>query len=162
MSITTKRGDAGETDLLYGKRVPKTHPRMVALGAVDELTSALGLVRVHAAKELTKSVLPRIQKELIAVMGLMAVAKEDFARYTKDGFSTIGPEHVETLTREAAGLEKSLPPVTDWVLPEANNALRPLIWIWPAPFAAEPSGMYFHSRAMTRHQTCLFQPTSTV
>lgn len=123
MSITTKRGDAGETDLLYGKRVPKTHPRMIALGSVDELTSALGLVRVHAGKELTKTMLPRIQQELIAVMGLVAVAKEDFARYTKDGFSTIGLEHVETLTREAADLEKSLPPVTDWVLPGSKQCM---------------------------------------
>ena len=43
MSIATKTGDAGETSLMYGRRVPKTDPRVDAYGCVDELNSALGL-----------------------------------------------------------------------------------------------------------------------
>ena len=31
MAITTKRGDYGETDLMFGRRVPKDHPRVVAV-----------------------------------------------------------------------------------------------------------------------------------
>jgi cob(I)alamin adenosyltransferase len=42
--ITTGGGDGGETSLGDGSRVPKTDPRIVALGAVDELNAALGLV----------------------------------------------------------------------------------------------------------------------
>ena len=47
MSIATKTGDAGETSLMYGRRVPKTDPRVDAYGCVDELNSALGLVASH-------------------------------------------------------------------------------------------------------------------
>ena len=45
MSIVTKTGDDGTTALMYGRRVPKTHPRIEACGAVDELNAALGLAR---------------------------------------------------------------------------------------------------------------------
>ena len=48
MSIATKTGDAGETSLMYGRRVPKTDARVDAYGCVDELNSALGLVRATA------------------------------------------------------------------------------------------------------------------
>ena len=45
MKIYTKTGDAGETSLFGGGRAPKTHPRVEACGAVDELNSLLGLAR---------------------------------------------------------------------------------------------------------------------
>ena len=48
MSIATKTGDAGETSLMYGRRVPKTDARVDAYGCVDELNAALGLARVTA------------------------------------------------------------------------------------------------------------------
>jgi len=46
MSITTKRGDGGFTDLLFGGKVAKADPQIAALGAVDELNAALGFARV--------------------------------------------------------------------------------------------------------------------
>ena len=54
MSIATKTGDAGTTALLFGKRVPKTHPRVMTYGCVDELGSALGLCRAHCNHQPTK------------------------------------------------------------------------------------------------------------
>ena len=45
MSIVTKTGDGGTTALMYGRRVPKSHPRVEAYGTVDELNAALGLAR---------------------------------------------------------------------------------------------------------------------
>ena len=46
MSIITRRGDDGNTDLMYGGRASKNAPEVVACGAVDELNSSLGLLRV--------------------------------------------------------------------------------------------------------------------
>ena len=46
MKIYTKTGDGGETSLLGGLRVPKDHLRVAAYGDVDELSAALGTVRV--------------------------------------------------------------------------------------------------------------------
>ena len=47
MSIITGRGDSGETDLLFGKRIPKGALRVACLGAVDELNAALGVARAE-------------------------------------------------------------------------------------------------------------------
>jgi cob(I)alamin adenosyltransferase len=43
MSIITKRGDSGETDLLFSRRICKTSQRVAAMGVMDELNAALGL-----------------------------------------------------------------------------------------------------------------------
>ena len=48
--ITTKSGDGGETGLGNGQRVPKDHPRIAAVGAVDELNAVLGLLLAHRAE----------------------------------------------------------------------------------------------------------------
>ena len=41
--IYTRAGDAGETSLGDGSRVPKDHPRVTAYGTVDELNALLGV-----------------------------------------------------------------------------------------------------------------------
>ena len=69
MSISTRKGDNGETDLMFGRRVAKNHPRIIALGAVDELNTMLGIVLTHCKdqseiKERTVSV----QNDLIVLM----------------------------------------------------------------------------------------------
>ena len=82
-SITTKRGDDGTTGLLYGQRVPKDHPQIEALGACDELNVALGLARAAGANvhEATNTLLLAVQKDLVALMGELACAESDAARY---------------------------------------------------------------------------------
>ena len=40
--IYTRGGDEGETSLGDGTRVPKNHPRVEAVGEVDELNSLIG------------------------------------------------------------------------------------------------------------------------
>ena len=47
MKIYTRTGDAGETGLLGGGRVPKDHPRILAVGTIDELNAAIGVARCH-------------------------------------------------------------------------------------------------------------------
>ncbi len=72
MSIATRRGDEGETDLLFGCRLSKSHPRVHALGAVDELNAAFGPIRIAALKPETREVITTVQPWLIALMGELA------------------------------------------------------------------------------------------
>ena len=62
MSIATKTGDNGTTGLIYGRRVPKNHPRVEACGTLDELNSALGLARATATEKFLGENLFWIQK----------------------------------------------------------------------------------------------------
>ncbi|HEY6164246.1 MAG TPA: cob(I)yrinic acid a,c-diamide adenosyltransferase [Nitrososphaeraceae archaeon] len=43
MKIYTKTGDKGETGLIGGKRIPKSDPRIISYGLIDELNSNVGL-----------------------------------------------------------------------------------------------------------------------
>lgn len=93
-SITTRGGDTGETSLLFGRRVRKDHPRMVACGTVDELSACLGLVRATTALEGAAEVILRIQKVLVALMGELAVAEEDLERFEKSKLIRLSTDDV--------------------------------------------------------------------
>lgn len=105
MSIATKTGDAGETSLMYGRRVAKTDSRVDACGCVDELNAALGLARVSAPDRFISEHLLAVQKELIIVMGELATAPQDLARYRKDGFQLTTTAMVDRLTAVIDDLE---------------------------------------------------------
>ena len=106
MSIATKTGDKGETSLMYGRRVPKTDHRVDAYGCVDELNSALGLARAATDAPFVQEEILRAQKELITIMGELATAPEDLARYRKDGFEVTTSNMVDRLTAVIDELEK--------------------------------------------------------
>jgi cob(I)alamin adenosyltransferase len=123
MSIVTKTGDKGETALMYGRRVTKTHPRVEAYGSVDELTAALGLVRAAAIDNFVNEQVFAVQKDLIVLMGELATAAEDLDRYAKDGFSSTTAAMVDRIGSVIEDLErdKSLYP-KDWVIPGSNQS----------------------------------------
>ncbi len=52
--IYTRTGDTGETGLGDGRRVPKDHPRVEAIGEVDTLNSQLGLLLAGLAEQVTE------------------------------------------------------------------------------------------------------------
>ena len=70
MKIYTRTGDEGTTGLFGGARVPKTHPRVAAYGAVDELNAVLGIAVAGlspTADGALRSALSRIQARLFDV-----------------------------------------------------------------------------------------------
>jgi cob(I)alamin adenosyltransferase len=123
MSIATKTGDEGETSLMYGRRVPKTDPRVDAYGCVDELNSALGLARASASDPFLAEQILAVQKELVVVMGELATASEDMERYLKDGFQLTNAAMTDRLTAAVDDLEKNkLGKFKDWSIPGRNMA----------------------------------------
>ena len=65
--IYTKAGDKGKTSLGSGERLLKNHPRIHAIGEVDELNAFLGLVIHFATDEAMKDLLQKIQNDLFDV-----------------------------------------------------------------------------------------------
>ena len=118
MSIATKTGDAGETSLMYGRRVPKSDPRVDAYGCVDELNAALGLARVTANEPFVADHVLAIQKELITLMGELATAPADLPRYRNDGYELTTAGMVDRLTAVIDDLEKNkLVNFKGWAIP---------------------------------------------
>ncbi|MDQ6765476.1 MAG: cob(I)yrinic acid a,c-diamide adenosyltransferase [Verrucomicrobiota bacterium] len=118
MSIATKTGDAGQTSLMYGRRVPKSDGRVDTYGCVDELNAALGVARVTTGDSFIAEQLLEVQKELIIVMGELATAPEDAVRYRKDGFQSTSAAMVDRLTGAIDELEKNkLLHFKGWAIP---------------------------------------------
>ena len=120
MSIVTRTGDAGETALMYGRRVPKSHPRVRAYGEVDELTALLGMARASTRNQFLLANLEAIQKELIVLMGELATAIEDLPRFVKDGFRLVGPEMTATLDQLVREIEARQITFRGWAIPGAS------------------------------------------
>lgn len=99
MSIATKTGDAGETSLLSGQRVAKDHPRIDAVGFLDELNSQIGLIRSQGADEYIPD-LKNIQDEL-------------FEAGAFGGMNTALARLEESLNK----LEATLPTLDKFILP---------------------------------------------
>jgi cob(I)alamin adenosyltransferase len=117
VSIATKTGDDGTTALMYGRRVPKTHPRIEACGAVDELNAALGLARASAKHDFVRDNLLAIQKDLIVLMGETGVVADDLPRYVKDGYSQVTPEMTAKLDALVREIEAQKINSKGWVTP---------------------------------------------
>ncbi|HUA39234.1 MAG TPA: cob(I)yrinic acid a,c-diamide adenosyltransferase [Candidatus Sulfopaludibacter sp.] len=120
MSIVTKTGDGGTTALMYGRRVPKNHPRVEAYGTVDELNAALGLARATAGGDFVRDNLPAIQKDLVGLMGELAVLPEDLPRYVKDGYSVVAPEMTAKLDALVREIEAQNVSFKGWATPGAT------------------------------------------
>jgi cob(I)alamin adenosyltransferase len=120
VSIVTKTGDRGTTAVMYGRRMMKCHPRIEACGEVDELNSALGLARATAEEPRVSEILLPIQKDLVVLMGELAVAPEDLERYAREGFSLVSPEMTSRLETEITGLEAGEHRLQDWATPGAG------------------------------------------
>ncbi|MEN8772572.1 MAG: cob(I)yrinic acid a,c-diamide adenosyltransferase [Akkermansiaceae bacterium] len=105
MSITTKRGDQGFTDLLFGGKVSKGDPQIEALGAVDELNANLGMARVLLEGEAAEAI-DRIQAWLVTLMGELAMPVGKDAEYQEAGFGRISDTEIQWVEAWSASIEK--------------------------------------------------------
>lgn len=121
--IYTRTGDGGDTRLGTGEPVPKTSPRIVAYGTVDELNTQLGVVvAAGPAKELCEA-LRRIQNELLHAGAELCICPS--AREKKPG-PRIEAEHVTQLERLIDRLNGQLEPLKNFVLPGGTPAAAQL------------------------------------
>jgi cob(I)alamin adenosyltransferase len=120
MSIVTKGGDQGTTALMYGRRVPKSHPRIQATGAVDELNAALGVARASGRNSPQSELLVAIQNDLVLLMGELATELSDLPRYVQDGYSFLKPTMTAKLDATIKELESRNLHYQGWATPGAN------------------------------------------
>lgn len=110
--IYTRTGDDGSTGLAGGERVPKDHPRIEAIGSVDELNSAVGLLRAAQTGEAIDPVLEGIQHRLFDLGGELAMS----------GVVLVPPERTLELEQQLDRFNAGLPPLAEFVLPAGDEA----------------------------------------
>jgi cob(I)alamin adenosyltransferase len=114
--IYTRTGDAGETGLFGGGRVPKDHPRVAAYGDVDELNSAIGVARACAPIDLADQLLEAVQRDLFSIGGHLATPDPDKVRKSLER-ATLSDHRVTEFEAAIDAADEELPPLKAFVLP---------------------------------------------
>lgn len=110
--IYTRTGDGGTTGLGNGDRVTKDCPRVEAYGTVDELNSALGLLRAQELPQATDELLADIQQQLFDLGGELCIPDT----------STIDPDMIAKLETALDEMNAELPVLKEFVLPGGGRA----------------------------------------
>ncbi|MDB4581552.1 cob(I)yrinic acid a,c-diamide adenosyltransferase [Draconibacterium sp.] len=112
--VYTKTGDDGTTGLVGGNRVKKYDARLEAYGTIDELNTAIGLLRSYDIPESEKELLVQIQNKLFNI-GSRLASDEKGEKFTSN--LIIKEDHISILEQAIDKYEEDLPPLSDFILP---------------------------------------------
>ena len=110
--IYTRSGDKGSTGLGDGSRVEKDHPRIEAIGTVDELNSSIGLLRSRALPADLDELFLAIQHELFDLGAELSVP----------GRNAIDEACVTRLGQALDHYNADLPKLDEFILPAGGDA----------------------------------------
>ncbi|HVF94186.1 MAG TPA: cob(I)yrinic acid a,c-diamide adenosyltransferase [Sphingomonas sp.] len=122
--IYTRTGDDGTTGLVDGSRISKADPRLAVIGDVDEANSAIGVAIAALAARAPAEALTRIQSDLFDLGADLATPGEDFS--PSDMVLRIVDTQVARLEREIDDMNRSLAPLTSFILPGGDPAAAAL------------------------------------
>ena len=119
--IYTRQGDAGETSLAGGQRVPKDSRRLQCYGTVDELNALVGLARLSAQEQPSlaplASIFHRLQHELFNLGSILATLPEDVHPQQP----RVTGADVTQLEKEIDAMNAGLPVLRSFVLPGGSR-----------------------------------------
>ena len=110
--IYTRTGDDGTTGLGDGSRTAKDSRRIEAIGAVDELNSAVGVLAAEPLTEGLRGLLGDIQHDLFDLGGELSIP----------GYVAVREEHVAALEQALDRHNAELPPLKEFILPGGTRA----------------------------------------
>lgn len=105
--IVTRTGDNGTTGLGDGSRVAKDSARIGAIGTVDELNSAIGVVLAERLPENVRALLTDIQHDLFDLGGELSIP----------GHAAITQDHIDRLEAAVEQFNADLPMLKEFILP---------------------------------------------
>jgi len=110
--ITTRTGDRGETGLGDGRRVAKDSPRVQAMGEIDELNSAIGVLLAEKMPAKLRRELLQVQQDLFDLGGEVCIP----------GHRMIEERHVKRLEQLIEAHNATLAPLKEFILPGGTRA----------------------------------------
>jgi cob(I)alamin adenosyltransferase len=120
LKIYTKTGDAGNTSLIGGTKVPKSHLRIESYGTVDELNSFIGLVYDQTPDEHSRQVLKEVQDRLFTIGSSLACDPE---KEPKLRIPDLKEEDILFLEKEIDSMNNELPVMKSFLLPGGHAAV---------------------------------------
>lgn len=118
--IYTKGGDQGETSLVGGARVPKSHQRLNVYGTLDELNSVLGLIAAQNKSfsdgrfcDQVNARLKKVQDNLFNLGSHLACEDEKLLAQLPKANSAL----ISDLEADMDAWENELPELKNFILP---------------------------------------------
>jgi cob(I)alamin adenosyltransferase len=105
--IVTRTGDDGTTGLGDGARVAKDSARITAIGEVDELNSALGVLLAEDLPARVRETLVVAQHDLFDLGGELSIP----------GYTAVTDAHVARLEEAVTRFNDDLAPLKEFILP---------------------------------------------
>ncbi|MFT3946715.1 MAG: cob(I)yrinic acid a,c-diamide adenosyltransferase [Agriterribacter sp.] len=121
--IYTKTGDNGNTSLIGGTKVSKSHLRIETYGTVDELNAHIGLCRDMLTDNKSRNTLQKIQGDLFVIGALLAC---DPGKDIKMALPEITDNDILLLEKEIDSMDAVLPAMKYFILPGGNIAVSQL------------------------------------
>jgi cob(I)alamin adenosyltransferase len=110
--IATRTGDDGSTGLANGERVPKSHPRVAAMGDVDELNSQLGVLLAEPLPDDVRALLREVQHQLFNLGGELSLP----------GQALLQADAVAALDQALERHNAMLPALAEFILPAGTRS----------------------------------------
>ena len=117
MKIYTKTGDEGETGMLGGVRLSKSHLVVEVVGTIDETNSLIGLVLSEGVPPVIKPMLTQIQNDLFDLGSRVAACLSDSSDPAE--FPPIRAVQLESWIDES---QQELPELKEFILPGGSRA----------------------------------------
>lgn len=109
--IYTKKGDKGMTSLLGGTKVSKDDVRLEAAGNIDELSSAIGMIRYQTDRD------DQLQEIQIQLFHIGALIGTDPDQFDVSKLKQITEGDVKTLETWIDEMDQELEPLKNFILP---------------------------------------------
>ena len=110
--IYTKTGDKGKTAVSDGVRIPKSHPRICTLGAMDQLNAQIGVLLCESLPEQIVLTLQRLQHKLFDIGGELSMPE----------LTSVSQADIEQLEAEIDSMNEQLTPLKEFILPGGSKA----------------------------------------
>lgn len=118
--IYTKTGDLGQTSLIGGTKVAKSHIRIESYGTIDELNSYIGLVSDQIEFIEIKVTLKEIQDRLFTIGSSLATDPE---KDSKMKLPDLKEEDILYLEQQIDRMNEALPVMKNFILPGGHVAV---------------------------------------
>lgn len=110
--IYTRTGDEGTTGLGDGSRIAKDSLRIEAMGDVDELNCAIGMILTAPLQDEIRATLSEVQHKLFDLGGELCMP----------GYAAISADDISWLEQELDHYNNNLPPLKEFILPGGGPA----------------------------------------
>ena len=113
--VYTKTGDDGLSGLADGSRLPKSHPRFEAMGALDQLNSQIGMLLAQLQQEAANK--PELKQVADTLAPWQHILFDLGGELAMPQYQVVQAGHTTQLEQQIDQWTEQVPPLKDFIMP---------------------------------------------